>query len=337
MGRLVTHTGTFEHAGIDLAFTRWEALRVEGVAPGVAGGRLASRLPRALSRKAAGKLEQGYDPCSNCAPLVLLHGFAQSSATWAEVAPLLAQTEGAGAVYALELVGHGESTRPNDAAHYGMDAVCACVRDFCAWVARREGALPVLTGYSMGGRVALECLVRFGEPSSVQDASALPVRALVLESAGLGPVDSAAREAFRTRNEDWAQRVRAEGVSAFMDYWESLPLFASQRNLLPAARAALREARERNDAEALARTFEGTGQHHQHVQAETLSALAGAPGLSVLYLAGDLDAKYAQVADEVRRACPHAFVRMIPGAGHSVHLEQPAAFLQELQRFLQAQ
>ena len=82
--------------------------------------------------------------------------------------------------------------------------------------------------------------------------AAVPFSALVLESAGLGPADDAAREALRERNFAWAARVRDEGVSAFMDWWAGLPLFESQRNLDDDQRERLRAGRLANDAESLA-------------------------------------------------------------------------------------
>ena len=294
MSRIVTHTGTFAHQGIDLSFTRWE-------------------------------LERGLDLRFGFAPMVLLHGFAQSGQTWAQVAPLLANAEGIGAVYALDLVGHGQSERPQNATAYGMGAVCASVHGFCTWIARREGAPPALVGYSLGGRVALECLVgAFGSTAG----SNLPISALVLESAGLGPADEGARKALRARNAAWAAQVREQGVSAFMDFWERLPLFESQRTLSQSVRERLREEREANDAEAIARTLEGMGAHEQHARVDSLAALAAAAqaGLPVCCLYGALDAKYAAVAGLVAQEAPPVKVIEIPAAGHNIHLEQPESF-----------
>lgn len=299
-------------------------------------------------------------------PFVLLHGFAQSAASWDEVARLLlsgcedepssfdaaldvgrataalpdldaapraARAAAAslsfdpdciGAVYALDFVGHGLSDHPDFETPYDMDEACACVKAFVDWVARREGARPVLVGYSMGGRIALEALVRFGVKTQYEvpvrgawrslvsgiagkrrsrpNSPEIAIAGLVLESAGLGPVDEAEREALRERNCAWAKRVREEGVEAFMDYWESLPLFESQRALPEAKRASVWAGRLANRAESLARSFEGTGQHRQSLQADSLAALARAQevGLPVLYVAGELDAKYAAIARSVR-------------------------------------
>lgn len=365
-------------------------------------------------------------------PVVLLHGFAQSAQSWDEVARLLLEKVGErflvgdasavsglaesgasvqlglsnliAAVYALDFVGHGESERPEDAGAYDMDAVCSSVLGFARFVAQREGALPVIVGYSMGGRIALECLARchaaalsakdavgavaptggtgcasgtFGgvdsRNGSLMVAAAegaqsfprcFPASALVLESAGLGPKDEGARSAFGRRNAEWAAQVRKQGVEDFMRYWASLPLFESQRALPREARARLQSGRLANDAEALARTFEGTGQHRQALAADSAAALRAAVegGLPVLYIAGELDAKYAAVAEEVAVALgaasavaadaagtanaaatdaastagesgpsdPFPKTLIVSGAGHNVHLENPQAFAKAL-------
>lgn len=283
-----------------------------------------------------------------CTPFLLLHGFGQSAASWAEVEALLVERLGDCAVYALDFPGHGEGAGTADLgpAAFEMSAVCESVRKFAQAILEKHGVAPVIVGYSMGGRIALECLVRFG--------AELPASALVLESAGLGPHDDAARAAFKRRNLAWAQQVRDQGVSAFMEYWASLSLFASQAQLSDEKRVALHAGRVANNAEALALTFEGTGQHKQALENETLSALATAVdrGLPIAYFAGELDEKYVAVAGKINayfvhgganlpkcmelpKGRPGVSARVIPNAGHNVHLEAPEAFVTNILCFLE--
>ena len=312
------------------------------------------------------------------APVILLHGFAQTAASWNGVARIL-QGQGRRTYapnlfepesgLALRACDCGEElTAPGDAAHdraggptgdlagdpardvadsptgdpinhpiadkptsdpvsrptshsiadplASMGAVCDRVAAIVRLVAAAEGA-PVLVGYSMGGRIAAETMVRH---------PGLPLAGLVLESAGLGPADDAARAALARRNGEWAARLREGGVAAFMDWWETLPLFATQRELPPATRAAIRIGREAHGAETLARSLEAWGAHHQAAESETVAALAQmrVAGRPVLYLAGSRDEKYAALAARVRAAGLPAM--LVEGAGHNVHLEKPEVF-----------
>lgn len=308
-------------------------------------------------------------------PIVLVHGFAQQASTWDKVALSLSRT--GVECFAFELAGHGKSARltvgdvPGREA-FDLDFQARALLAFCEAVAHVAGRLPVLVGYSMGGRVALQaaCLVaddlrdggqidrialrssaafapcgrsgrldvagggqRDTAATSADDAArmsaAAPFSALVLESAGLGPADAASRGALRERNFAWAARVRGEGVSAFMSWWEALPLFESQRNLPVDQRERLRAGRLANDAESLALSFERAGAHAMPSQGESIRALCelAAKGIPVSYLAGELDAKYCKVASTLQAEYQGAVsCRVVPAAGHNIHLEQSEAF-----------
>lgn len=309
------------------------------------------------------------------APIVLVHGFAQQASTWDKVA--LSLSRAGVECFAFELAGHGKSARltvgdvPGREA-FDLDFQARALLAFCEAVAHVTGRLPVLVGYSMGGRVALQaaCLVaddlrdggqidrialrssaafapcgrsgrldvagggqRDTAATSADDAArmsaAAPFSALVLESAGLGPADAASRGALRERNFAWAARVRGEGVSAFMSWWEALPLFESQRNLPVDQRERLRAGRFANDAESLALSFEQAGAHQMPLRCESIRALCelAAKGIPVSYLAGELDAKYCKVASTLQAESQGAVsCRVAPAAGHNIHLEQPEAF-----------
>lgn len=93
-------------------------------------------------------------------PIVLVHGFAQQASTWNDAVRLLA---GAGAeCFGFELAGHGAgacSAGGDPAERPDFFDLCFQARAllaFCRVVARDAGVAPVLVGYSMGGRVALQ-------------------------------------------------------------------------------------------------------------------------------------------------------------------------------------
>lgn len=307
----------------------------------------------------AARAEAGIDPAGAPAPLtagapvsvplVLLHGFAQSAASWAQAASLLARGR---AVYALDLTGHGGSDRPGSPEPYRLSAQGEALLAFLENVvksggeaadAARSARRPVVVGYSMGGRVALAALVRAPE------VFANCVGGLVLESAGLGPASAEERARAARADAERAAHLREAGVEAFMEEWERLPLFASQERLSPDVRARVRQERLANDAEALARTIEGAGQHAMPSREQTLAALEGlaAAGVPVLYLAGSLDAKYCALAESLSApdagepkaaahlapGAPDIEARTVEGAGHNIHLEAPEAFCEVVAAF----
>ena len=182
---------------------------------------------------------------AEAAPVVLLHGFAQSAASWDGIAELLGRTR---SVVALDLVGHGGSDRPEGADAYalgaqgemllaylaspvGVAALAAPGRSNGGSASAAQGSRkPLVVGYSMGGRVALAAA------SSQPETFARFAGGLVLESAGLGPVDEREREDAAERDARNAAALRRDGLSAFMDAWERLDLFATQRDLPASAR-----------------------------------------------------------------------------------------------------
>ena len=98
------------------------------------------------------------------APIVLVHGFAQQAFTWDKVA--LSLSHAGVECFAFELAGHGKSARPTVGDVPGRETFdlvfqAQALLAFCEAVAHVAGRLPVLVGYSMGGRVALQvaCLV----------------------------------------------------------------------------------------------------------------------------------------------------------------------------------
>jgi 2-succinyl-6-hydroxy-2,4-cyclohexadiene-1-carboxylate synthase len=239
--------------------------------------------------------------------LVLLHGFTGSAAGWGSHLDALAA--GGWRVIALDMLGHGRSDAPADPARYAMEQ---CAADILAAL-RALGVQPgeaILLGYSMGGRSALYTAFSGFFP------------ALILESASPGLASPAEREQRRASDEALAASIDRDGVAAFVARWEQLPLFASQCALPPAVRQELRAQRLGNRATGLANSLRGIGVGVQPALHDRLPDLR----LPVLLIAGGLDSKFCALAQQMARALPQAQVRIVPGAGHTVHLEQPDVF-----------
>src|SRR6266705_2117225 len=103
-----------------------------------------------------------------------------------------------------------------------------------------------LVGYSMGGRLALHVAVK------------RPERLLSLITIGAhAGLEEEAREGRRRGDEALAQRIEADGVGAFVNYWSSLPMFAGLERRGPSFVAQARAERMNNRAAGLAESLRG--------------------------------------------------------------------------------
>ncbi len=268
-----------------------------------------------MSRVAVNGVHYHVDRRGSGPALLLLHGFTGSIVTWADLAPRLADRFD---TVAVDLLGHGASDAPPDPARYRMER---CVADLVALLDALDLPRAAVLGYSMGGRVALHLAL----------AAPARVGALVLESASPGILDAAERAARRASDAALADLLEREGIAAFVDRWERLPLWASQASLPREARARLRAQRLANRPEGLAGSLRGLGAGEMAPVHDRLGAL----GMPALLVAGALDGKYRALAESMAAAMPRARVAVVPGAGHAVHLERPEAFLRAVGAFLE--
>lgn len=250
-------------------------------------------------------------------PLLLLHGFTGSAATWAETIPALARDH---RMIVVDLLGHGESDAPADPTRYGF---AACIEDLVQLLVRLDVARCACLGYSMGGRLALGLAV----------AHPKRVTALILESASPGLATDTERAARRASDEGLAAQIERDGVAAFVETWMAQPLFASQACLGAAVRAREHAARLRHSAHGLANCLRGMG---TGAQPSFWPALAGLP-MPVLLVVGEADAKFRGIATTMAAQVPRAERVVIPGAGHATHLERPTAFIATVLDFLAQQ
>ncbi len=239
-------------------------------------------------------------------PLLLLHGFTGAADTWR---PFRDAWPGVRQL-AADLPGHGRSLGSPEAPVAAdisstIDALLQAMDD-------RGVAEFALLGYSMGGRVALRLALCAPER----------VSALVAVSASPGIADATARARRVTADRALADRIEREGVPAFVDYWQSLPIWESQRRLPSAARAALRAQRLRNDPAGLAASLRVAG---AGADPPVLDALGGLR-CPALLVAGALDPAYCDHAAAMAERLPDGRLAVVPDAGHAVHLEQSGRF-----------
>ena len=247
-------------------------------------------------------------------PLVLLHGFTGSKASWTAIRAAFRATR---RVIAIDLPGHGDTVIDAPAFDYALARTADVVVEILDRM--RLPRVDVL-GYSMGGRVALQVAVAHGER----------VGHLVLESASAGLATAAARARRRHVDARVAAAIERDGVPAFVERWEALPLFRSLTRQPASVRAALRRQRLACRADGLAASLRGMGLGVQPWLGSRLHALA----MPVLLVTGNADRKFTRIAERLTSRFPHACRAIVAGAGHIPHLEQPERFLRAVGRFL---
>lgn len=266
-----------------------------------------------MTRIAANGVHLNAEVSGNGPPVLLLHGFTGSAATWSPLRAWPGFT-----LVAADILGHGESDSPADFRRYRMER---CAEDILTLMDHLRIEKAAVLGYSMGGRLALHLAAHAPER----------LTALVLESASPGIEDEREREARRRSDEELASAIEAGGLEAFVDRWEALPLFASQTRLPSGVREGLRRQRLRNNPAGLANSLRGMGAGVQPPLWNRLPEMR-APALLI---AGALDEKYCELAHRMATSMPNARLEIAPEAGHAVHLEQPELFASAVRRFLE--
>jgi 2-succinyl-6-hydroxy-2,4-cyclohexadiene-1-carboxylate synthase len=239
----------------------------------------------------------------NGPPLVLLHGFTGSWASWSTLSRDLASDH---RVIAIDLIGHGASSAPAELSRYAFELA---LQDVAEVTDQLGVARASWLGYSMGGRLALGVALNYPDR----------VSSLILVSAAPGIHDEHERLQRTEADEVMARRIEEAGVEAFVDEWEALPIWESQRALPDEVSRVQRDIRLGNRPVGLANSLRAMGQGAQPSYWERLSEIE----VPVLLMAGALDRKYVGIAGQMGVRIVDVTLSVVPGAGHAVHLEGP--------------
>jgi 2-succinyl-6-hydroxy-2,4-cyclohexadiene-1-carboxylate synthase len=228
--------------------------------------------------------------------LVLLHGFSGTHRAWDRVLALLDHERYR--PLALDLPGHGEvagSPRPITFASCVEAVLIAAPERF------------VLTGYSLGGRIALH--VALAAPERVER--------LVLVACSPGIEDPDERAARRASDEALARDLERVPFEDFIERWRTQPLFAADP---PEVAALARADQRRNDPQTLAAVLRalGTG------EMQPLWGRLGELRMPVTVVVGERDAKFLAIGQRMVDELFDAKL-LVAAGGHGLALENPAA------------
>lgn len=224
--------------------------------------------------------------------IMFVHGFAQTGNSWKPIAEWFARQ--GFLVTLVDLPGHAGSTN--------VRADLRRTADMLAQI----GGVGTYVGYSLGGRACLHLALMYPHL----------VKSLVLIGANPGIDDAGERAARREADDTLCEHLQEIGVEAFLDEWAVQPLFGTL-HLTPEQRAD----RLRNTADGLESSLRMAGTGAQGSLWPRLREL----NMPVLAMAGAEDLKFSAIAQQIANAVPSGSARLIGGAAHAAHLQQPEA------------
>ncbi|MCY7569606.1 MULTISPECIES: 2-succinyl-6-hydroxy-2,4-cyclohexadiene-1-carboxylate synthase [Bacillus] len=245
-----------------------------------------------------------------------LHGFTGSAASWTFLNAYLKNTR----LIQVSLLGHGRTDSPESVRRYAMSQQ---LTDLVEILNQLKLHKVNILGYSMGGRIALSFAARYPDR----------VNKLILESTSPGLRTFKERMSRLKHDHQLAQKIRHEGLVKFVDFWESIPLFASQKTLSAERQTELREGRLKANPLGLARSLEGIGTGSQPSVWKALKHIH----LPALFICGTLDEKFCHIGKRMQQELKGSQFIVAEHAGHTVHVEQPHFFGKIVSEFILAQ
>jgi pimeloyl-ACP methyl ester carboxylesterase len=254
-----------------------------------------------------------YEVSGDGVPLLLVHEFAGDSRSWELQVRFFARRY---QVITYNARGYPPSDVPEDPAMYSQDTAVADLRGIMTHL---DIAQAHLCGLSMGGYAVLHFGLRHPEMA----------KSLVVAGCGYGSEDP---ERFRTESVALAQRIARDGMSVVG------PMYARGPTRVPFMRKDPRGWQE--FADALARhSTPGSAGTLRGVQAQrpTVYALEDALArltIPTLIMNGDEDEPCLEPGLFLKRHIAPAGLLVLPATGHTINLEEPAAFNEAVLAFV---
>ncbi|MGP4109222.1 2-succinyl-6-hydroxy-2,4-cyclohexadiene-1-carboxylate synthase [Virgibacillus sp. L01] len=235
--------------------------------------------------------------------VVLLHGFTGTAATWNF---FINDWQDHYQILTIDLPGHGKTTLETPRT---MEECCADLIDLFDDLKLEKVHL---AGYSMGGRTALSVAMLYPER----------IRSLTLESASPGLNSDDDRKSRVKHDEKLARRIEQNGIKSFVDFWENISLFKTQKSLPIDVQNQIRNERLAQSAEGLAYSLRYMGTGRQSSWWYQLQDIT----IPVLLLAGEYDQKFVEINKSMSERISSSKLVIVENAGHAIHVEQPGIF-----------
>ncbi|MDR8391112.1 2-succinyl-6-hydroxy-2,4-cyclohexadiene-1-carboxylate synthase [Aliifodinibius sp. S!AR15-10] len=245
--------------------------------------------------------------------LLMLHGFMGSGRAFKHLINPLSRFCNP---ITIDLLGHGQTQDPGEPERYAVEHQ---LHDLFEIIAGIDGQGLFLHGYSMGGRLALRFAIQ--NPDMI--------KGLILESTNYGIEEKNQRKQRMKLDEERVQAIETD-FEEFLSSWHKLPIFKNGTDHSEELVEHYKTIQQNQRPCAIANSLRGFGTAQMPPVKEKLQQL----NMPVLLLAGEADTKYRDILDEMDQLIPKSKHHIIKDAGHRIHLENPAAFVDQVQAFI---
>jgi 2-succinyl-6-hydroxy-2,4-cyclohexadiene-1-carboxylate synthase len=249
----------------------------------------------------------------SCPAVLFLHGFLGDGRDWREVVNLVSADF---FCIVIDLPGHGFS---NDLS------LLNDVWDFHSLTQRLLELLTYLsvkkvniTGYSLGGRLALHFALHFTEN----------VKKIILESSSPGIKDKDQRVSRLQNDISLADQLQNSPLENFLDSWYEQTVFYGIKQ--HPKYVDLINSKLKNNPKLLAKALTSYSVGRQSYLGEKLSKLK----VPLLLICGENDAKYVEIMQSIKHKNKSLNVLIVKECSHNVHFQKPVLFAEHLVEFL---
>ena len=238
--------------------------------------------------------------------IVFLHGFTGNTSSWEPVVKLLPKDINC---ISIDLMGHGSTEASSIPERYRMNEQLLDLEEFFSAIQLTSFSL---VGYSMGGRIALAYALR--HPQQVKN--------LLLESASPGLKALEEQQLRRQADDQLADWIEQDGLESFIDFWENISLFESQKSLSNEKQHEIRSERLAQSTVGLANSLRGMGTGQQPSYWTKLDKLE----MPVYLVTGEYDTKFTKIAEDMVKIFKDGSHLQVSSVGHAIHVENPVQF-----------
>jgi len=260
-------------------------------------------------------VELYYEECGQGTPIIWVHEFAGDHRSWE---PQMRYFSRQYRCISYAARGYPPSQVPSSPASYSQTRAADDIRSVMDELGIERAHV---VGLSMGGFATLHFGLRY------------PSRALSLVVAGVGYGAEPGQTAeFRELSEQAAQQFERLGSAGFAPLYATGASRVQFQNKDPRGWAEFAERLARHDAVGSANTMRGV----QARRPSLYSLESQLRGLTVptLVVSGDEDDHCLQPSLFLKRTIPASGLWILPKTGHTINLEEPAAFNQGVHDFL---